>query len=157
MLSICKNTAVVVQLLSNIWLCDPMDYSTPGFPILHYLPEFAQTHVDWVSDAIHPSHPFSPPFPPSLSLSQHQGLFQWSWLFASGGQSMGASTSASVLPMNSQGWFPLGLTGLISLLSKGLSGVYSSTTVRKHQFFGTQPRKSKGEGKPLCIQGKGRK
>ena len=59
MLSICKNTAVVVQLLSNIWLCDPMDYSTPGFPVLHYLPEFAQTHVDWVSDAIQPSHPLS--------------------------------------------------------------------------------------------------
>ena len=49
------------------------------------------------------------------------------------------------------------MTGLISLLSKGLSGVYSSTKVRKHQFFGTQPRKSKGEGKQLCIQGKGRK
>ena len=108
MLSICKNTAVVVQLLSQIWLCDPMDYSTPGFPILHYFPEFAQSHVHWVSDAIQPSHSFLPPFPPSLSLSQHRGLFQWSWLFASGGQSMGASTSASVLPFNLQGWFPLG-------------------------------------------------
>ena len=157
MLSICKNTAVVVQLLSQIWLCDPMDYSTPGFPILHYFPEFAQSHVHWVSDAIQPSHSFLPPFPPSLSLSQHRGLFQWSWLFASGGQSMGASTSASVLPLNIQGWFPLGLTGLISLLSKGLSRVYSSTTVWKHQLFGIQPRKSKGEGKQLCIQGKGRK
>ena len=134
-----------------------MDYSTLGFPVLHYLPEFAQTHVHWVSDAIQPSHPFMLPFSPSLSLSQHQGLFQWSWLFASGGQSMGASTSASVLPMNIQGWFPLGLTGLISLLSKGLSGVYSSTTVQKHRFFGTQPRKSQGEGKQLYIQGKGRK
>ena len=58
-------------------------------------------------------------------------------LFASGDQSIGAS--ASVLPMNSQGWFPLGLTGLISLLPKGLSGVFSSTTIQKHQFFGTLP------------------
>ena len=57
-------------------------------------------------------------------------------LFTSGGQSIGASASASVLPMNIQGWFPLGLTGLISLQSKGLSRVFSNTTVRKHQFFG---------------------
>ena len=63
--------------------------------------------------------------------------FPMSQLFASGGQSIGASASASVL--NIQGWFPLGLTGLISLLSKGLSSIFSSTTVRKHQFFGTQP------------------
>ena len=59
--------------------------------------------------------------------------------FASGGQSIGASASASVLPVNIQGWFPFGLTGLISLLSKGLSRVFSSTTIRKHQFFGSQP------------------
>ena len=65
--------------------------------------------------------------------------FPVSWLFASGGQSIGASASASVLPMNIQGWFPLGLTGLISLLSKGLSRVFSSTTIQRHQFFGTQP------------------
>ena len=58
-------------------LCDPTDCSTPGFPVLHYLPEFAQTHVHWVSDAIQPSHPLSPVSPPALSLSQHQGLFQW--------------------------------------------------------------------------------
>ena len=62
-----------------------------------------------------------------------------SWLFTSGSQSIGASASASVLPMNIHGWFPLGLTGFISLLSKGLSGVFSSTTIWKHQFFGTQP------------------
>ena len=65
--------------------------------------------------------------------------FPMSWLFASGGQSIGALSSASVLPMNIQGWFPLGLTGLISLQSKGLSRVFSSTMVRTHQFFGTQP------------------
>ena len=78
--------------------------------------------------------PFSCPqsFPSS-------GSFLVSWLFASGGQNIWASASASVLPMNIQGWFPLGLSGLISLLSKGLSRVFSSTTVQKHQFFGTQP------------------
>ena len=61
-------------------LCDPMDCSLPGFPVLHCLPEFAQTHVYWVSDTIQPSHPLSPPSP-ALYLSQHQGLFQWvsSW------------------------------------------------------------------------------
>ena len=64
--------------------------------------------------------------------------FPMSWFFASGGQSIGASASASALPMNIQGWFPLGLTGLISLKSKGLSRVFSNTTVQKHQFFGTQ-------------------
>ena len=58
-------------------LCDPVNSSTPGSPVLHYLPEFAQTHVHWVSDAIQPSHPLSPPSPPAFSLSQHQGLFQW--------------------------------------------------------------------------------
>ena len=56
-------------------LCDPMDYSTPGFPILHYLPEFAQTHVHRVGDASQPSHPLSSPSPPALHLSQHQSLF----------------------------------------------------------------------------------
>ena len=66
------------------------------------------------------------------------GSFPMSWLFASGGQRIGGSGSASVLPMNIQGWFPLGLTGLISLLSRGLSSVFSSTTVIKHQFFSTQ-------------------
>ena len=65
--------------------------------------------------------------------------FPMSWHFTSGGQSIGASASASVLPMNIQGWIPLGLTGFISLLSKGLSRVFSSTTVQKHQFSGAQP------------------
>ena len=123
---------------SCLTLCNPMDCSTSGFSVLRYLPELAQTHVHPVSDAIQPSHPLSPPSPPALNLSQHQS-FPMNWLFASGGQSIGASASASVLPMNSQGWFPLGLTGLLSLQSKGLSRVFSSTTVQKHQFFGIQP------------------
>ena len=67
------------------------------------------------------------------------GSFPMSWLSASGGQSFRASASASVLPMNIQGWLPLGLTGLISVLSKGLSRVFSSTTIQKHQFFAAQP------------------
>ena len=111
-----------------------MDCSTPGFPVLHYLLEFAQTQVHWVSDAIQPSHSLSPPFSPALNLSQHQS-FPMSQFFPSGGLSIGASASAAVLPMNIQGWFPLGLTGLISLLFKGLSRVFCSTTVWKHQFL----------------------
>ena len=122
---------------SCLTLCDPMDYSTPGFPVPHYLSEFAQTHIHWVGDAIQPSHPLLPPSLPALSISQHQGLFQ-SLLFTSGGQSIGASASASVLLMNIQGWFPLGLIGLISFLFRGLARVFSST-IQKHHFFGTQP------------------
>ena len=58
-------------------LCDPMNCSMPGLPVHHQLPEFTQTHVHWVSDAILPSHPLSSPYPPTLNLSQHQGLFKW--------------------------------------------------------------------------------
>ena len=76
------------------------------------------------------------PFSSYLQSFPASGSFPMSWLFASGGQSIGASASALVLPMNIQGWFPFGLTGLISLLSKGLSRVFSNTTVWKHQFFG---------------------
>ena len=65
-----------VQSLS-LTLCDPMDCSTPGFPVHHQLLEFTQTHVHRVSDAIQPSHPLSSPFPPAPNPSQHQGLFQW--------------------------------------------------------------------------------
>ena len=117
-------------------LCDPMDHSTAGFPVLHYPLELAQTHVHWVGDAIQPSHPLSSPSPWSFPAS---GSFPISQLFTSGGQSIGASASASVLPMNIQGWFPLGLMGLISLQSKGLLRIYSSTTVWKCQFFSAQP------------------
>ena len=58
-------------------LCDPMNHSMPGLPVHHQLPEFTQTHVHWVGDAIQPSHPLSSPSPPVLNLSQHQGLFKW--------------------------------------------------------------------------------
>ena len=122
----------VVQSLSHVPLCNPMDCSMPGFPVPHHLPEPAQTHIYGVGDAVQPSHPLSSPSPPVFNLSQLM-----SWLFTSDGKSIGSS--ASVLPINIQGWFHLGLTGLISLLSKGLSRVFSSTTVRRHQFFSTQP------------------
>ena len=111
-------------------LCDHMDSSMLGFPVLHHLPEFAQTHVRWLSDAIQPSHLL---FASWLQSFPASGSFPMSQLFTSGGWSIGASASASVLPMNIQSWFPLGLTGLI-LLSKGLSRT-SSTTVQKHQFY----------------------
>ena len=114
-------------------LCDPMDCSMPDLPVHHQLPEFTQTLVHWVGDAIQPSHPVIPfsclqSFPAS-------GSFQMSQFFTSGGQITGLSASASVLPMNIQNWFPLGLTGWISLQSKGLSRVFSNTTAQKHQFF----------------------
>ena len=113
-------------------LCDPMDCSMPGFPVHNQLPEPTQTHVHGVSDAIQPSHPLLSPSPPTFNLSQHQGLFPMSWFFASGGQSIGVSASASVLPLNIQDLFPLGLTGWISLPSKGLSRVFFNTIVQKH-------------------------
>ena len=108
----------------------------PGFPVLHHLLEFVKTHIHWVSDAIQPSHTLLPTSPPALNLFQ-QGSFPVSWLFTSGGQSIGVSTSTAVLPINIQGWFPLGLTGLICLLSKGLTRVFSITTIWMHQFFGS--------------------
>ena len=78
------------------------------------------------------------PSPPAFNLFPTSGSFLMSQLFASGGQSIGASASASVLPMNIQDWFPLGLTGLVSLLSNELSRVFSNTTIQKHQFFGSR-------------------
>ena len=118
-------------------LCDPKGWTVPGFSVLRRLLEFAQTHVDWVSDAIQLSHFLLSPSSPALNHSQHQGLFKWvsslhRW------PSIGVSASTSVLPMNIQDWSPLGWTGWISLQSKELSRVFSNTTVQKHQFFGTQ-------------------
>ena len=130
-LSCCRSVAQ-----SNLTL-RPTDCSTLGFPVLHHLPERAQTQVHRISDAIQPSHPVvsSSSCPQSFPAS---GSFPVSQFFASGGQSIGASASASVLPMNIQDWFPLGWTAWISLLSKGLSRVFSNTTVQKHQYFSTQ-------------------
>ena len=117
-----------VQSLSWVRLCDPMNRSMPGLPVHHQLPEFTQTQrlsSQWCHPAISSSVvPFSCP-----DLSQHQSL-PMSQLFAWGGQSIGVFASASVLPMNTQDWPPLGWTGWISL--------QSNTTVQKHQFFGAQ-------------------
>ena len=140
---LCFCRSLMFGLISSVaqscpTLCDPMNHSTPGLPVHHQPLEFTQTHVPWVSDAIQPYHPLlSPILLPSVFPSIR--CSPKSQLFASGGQSMEVSASASVLPMNIQDWFPLGLTGCISLQSKGLSRIFSNTTVPKHQFFGTQP------------------
>ena len=89
----------------------------------------------WADDAIQPSHPLSPPFSSCSQSFPASGSHPMSWLFIIGGQSIGVLASASVLLMNFLSWFPLGLTGLISLLSKELSRVISSTTIQKHQFY----------------------
>ena len=112
-------------------LCNPMDCSKPGLPFHHQLPAPTQTHVHWVGDAIQLSHLLSSPSLPAFSLSQQ--------CFASGGQNIRVSASASIPPMNIQDWFPLGLTDWVSSQSKGCSRVFSNTTVQKHQFFSAQP------------------
>ena len=107
---------------------------------------------------------FCCPFPFCLQFSPASGSFPMKWLFALGGQSIGASASASGLPMNIQGWFPLGSNGLISLLSKGLSRVFSSIPTWNHSFFSTQPyvhlqiskfklRKFKSAHHPITLSG----
>ena len=113
---ICDNRTILLLLFSwcYVWLCDPMDCGRPGFPVLHHILAFVQAHVHWVGDAIQPSHPVIPfsclqSFPESRS-------FLITRLFTSGSQSIRASASASVFPVNIQVWFPLGLAGLISLL-----------------------------------------
>ena len=124
-----------VQLLSRVRLfATPWTSGRPGV-LHHQLPEFTQTHVHRVSDAI--SFSVVPFFswPQSLPAS---GSFPMSQCFAWGGQSIGVSTLASFLPKNTQDWSPSEWTGWISLQSKRLSGVFSNTTVQKHQFFGAQ-------------------
>ena len=119
-------------------LCHPRNRSKPGLPVHHQPLEFTQTHVHRVIDAIQPSHPLSSPSPPAPNPSQHQS-FPVSQLFSLGGQSTRVSALVSFLPKKSQGWSPAERTGCISLQSKGLSRVFSNTTVQKHQFFGAQP------------------
>ena len=104
----------------------PHGVQNAGSSVLHYLPEFAQIHVHWA------------PFSFCLQSCPASGSFPVSQFFTSGGQNIGALTSASILPMYIQGWVPLGLTGLIFLQSKGLSKVFSNTTVWQHQFFSAQ-------------------
>ena len=115
-----------------------MNCSTPGFPVLHHLPELAETHVYRVGNAIQPSHPLSSPSSPAFTLSKHLGLFLW------------VSSShqvAKVLELQLQnqssneylGLISFQIDWLISLQSKGLSRVFSNTTAQKHQFFNIQP------------------
>ena len=132
---------IVVQSSSHVPLCNPMDYSTPGLTVYQQLSEFTSTivsvmpsnhHILWCPLLLLPSS-----FLASVA-------FPMSWLFASGDQNTGASASASVRPMKVQGWFSLGLNSLISWLSIGLSGVFCSTIVQGHQFFGALPSFSPG-------------
>ena len=119
---------------SGLTLCNPMDCTTPDLPAHHQLPELTPNSCpssQWYHPAISSSVvPFSS-CPQSLPAS---GFFLMSQLFVSGGQSIAVSASTSVLPMNTQDWFPLGWTGWISMQSKGLSRVFSNTTVQNHQF-----------------------
>ena len=119
---------------SCLSLREPTNCSTSGFPVLHYLPEFAQAQVHWVGDSIQPSHLchpllFLPSIFPSFRVLYNESTLRVRW--------PKYGTSALTLPMNIQGWFFLGLTGLISLLSKELSIVFSRT-VWKYQLFGPQ-------------------
>ena len=98
-----------------------MNRSTPGLPVHHQLPQFTQTHVHWVDDAIPAISSSVVPFSSRLQSFPASRSFPMSQFFASGGQSIRASASASVLPMNTQDWFPLWWTSWISLLSKGLT------------------------------------
>ena len=126
-----------VESLSCVQLCDSMNHSRPPCPspTLGVYPNSCP--LSWwchliISSSVAPFSSCPQSFPAS-------GSFQMGQLFASGGQSTGVSTLTSVLPMNTQDWFPLGWTSWISLQSKGLSKVFSNTTVQKHQFFGAQP------------------
>ena len=128
-----------IQLLSYVWLCNPVDCSTPG------LPEFTQTTPRvysnscplswWCHSTISSS---VVPFSSCLQSFPASGSFPMSQFSASGGQSIVGSAWTSALPMNIQDWFPLGWTGWISLQFKGLLKVFSNTTVQKHQSFGAQ-------------------
>ena len=135
MIFLSKVVFIAVHSESCLTLCDPMDSSIPGCPSLsprvysNSCPLSRWCHPVISSSVI----PFS-----CLQSFPVSGSFQMSQFFAWGGQSIGVSASTSVLPMNTQDWFPLGWTGWISLLSKGLSRVFSNTTLQKHKFFGAQ-------------------
>ena len=127
----------LVRSRSHVRLCNPMDRSMPGFPVHHQLPELTWTPL---SQWCHPTMSSSViPFSSCLQSFPASGSFSMSLFFASGSRSIGVSASASVLLMNIQDWFPLGWTGWLFLKSNGLSRVFSSTIIQKHQFFSTQP------------------
>ena len=133
---------IIVQLLSHVQpFVTPRDWSSPGSSVLQCLPVCSNScpfeAVMLSNYVILCRHP-----PPRLLLWPQSfpasGSFPMSWLFPLSGQNIGAPASVSVLLMNIQNWFLLGLIGLISLVSKGLSKVFSSNTVRKHQYFSPQ-------------------
>ena len=124
-----------VQSRSCVWLCDPMDCSTPGFPVRYQLPELVQTTVLRVDDAIQPS--LLSPSPPALKVPSIRVFSSESALRIRWPKDWSFSFSI-ILLMNTQDWSPLGWTGWISLQSKGLSRVFSNTTAQKHQFFSAQ-------------------
>ena len=128
-----------------------MNYSTPGFHVLHYLPEFAQTHVCWVSDAIQPSRPLSPPSPPALSFPA-SGYFPKSQLFASGGHSIGVLASASVLPMNEYSGVHMfiSIAGLCKLAIPHLVTRWRMAGVRK-MYKETDDQHKRPRRNLLCI------
>ena len=127
-----------VQSFSHIKLCDPIDCSMSDFPSQSLTPGVCSNSCSlslWYHLTI---SSFVVPFSSWLQSFPASGSFLISQFFTSGGQSIGVSASTSVLPMNIQDWFPLWWTGWISLQSRGISRVFSNTTVQKHQFFGAQ-------------------
>ena len=151
-----KLTELKREILSSHWvvqfssvaqscptLCDPVNRSTPGLPVHHQLPEFTQTQVHRVGDAIQPSYPLSSPPPPALNLSQHQGLFKWVSSTHQVAKVLEFQLQHQSLPMNIQNWFPLGWTGWIALQSKGLSSLLQhhsskASILRRSAFFTVQ-------------------
>ena len=126
--NVCKNMFCCCSVTH--WcptLCDPMDWSIPGFPVLHCLLEFAPTHVYGVDHIVNHLSLCCPLLILPLTFLSLR-VFSNESAFISSGQTIGASASALVLPMNIQGWFPLGLTSLISLMSKGLKYVNGYST-----------------------------
>ena len=126
----------VTQL--GLTLCDPMHCSVPGLPDPHHLPKFAQVRVHFITDAIQPSHPLRPSSSSAFNLFQHQGLFQW--VVCSYRWRKHLNYSFCISPSSEySGLISLRLTDLTFLLSKGLSGVFSSTAIQRHVFFGILP------------------
>ena len=119
-------------------LCNPMNCTMPGLPLHHHLQESTQSQLHQVSDTIQPSHPLSSPYPPapsppSIRVFSSESTLRMRW------PKYWSFSFSIIASKEHPGWFPLEWTGWISLQSKGLSRVFSNTTVQKHQFFGAQP------------------
>ena len=153
---------VVIQLLqfssvaqSCLTLCDPMNRSMPGLPVHHQLPEFTQTQVHRVSDAIQPSHPLASPSPSAPNPSQHQSLFQWVSSSHEVAKILEFQLQHHSLQRNPRAdLLQNGLVGSPCSQSKGLSRVFSNTTVQKHQFFSVQPSSQSNSHIHIWPQGK---